>query len=173
MYDFSFTYPACSLEYTYDDAARNLYLFTVADSHLYESNITGFLTEVENSDGKFTLVEEFECDEYTEYIIRGTYSYQGIDDSCNAVRFYKDGCTYTTEAALTEYDFIAGLTRAGIPITDMSFSEDGRYICFSEERRKPHIPSLFGARDTYEKGEYMLDLTTFELIKVDVEQVEI
>ncbi len=171
--NFTFTYPAVSLRYTYDDAARALYLFSDTDGSIYERNITGFLAGVEGSDGLFTIEDEFECDEYTEYIIKGIYRDTSNTDGCNAVRFYKDGRTYNAEAALMEYDFAAYMMKDGVSITDMSFSDDGRYLCFSGERSRAQGYSPMGAGDVYEAGEYMLDMDTFELIRIDVREYEL
>ncbi len=172
--NFTFKYPSYFMRYTYDDAARSLRLFSdIADDSVYSANIAGFYEGISNSDGVFAAVDEFENDIYSQYVVKGIYADAANYDGCNAVRFYKNGLTANAESALWEYDFIAYMLQDGISITDMRFSADGKYLSFSGERSKPQKYSLMGMRNVYESGEYMLDMDTFALVKVDVQEYEL
>lgn len=166
-----FEYPAYFMRYTYHDSSRSLHLFSdIADHDVYSANIAGFAKGITASDGLFTVTAEFENDSYTQYVVKGIYRDTSNYDGCDAVRFYKNGCTFNAENALREYDFIAYIMKDGISITDMNFSGDGRYLFFSGERSKPEPNSPMGSRAVYESGEYMLDMDTFALTKVNVHE---
>lgn len=165
-----FEYPAYFMQYTYNDSLRSLYLFSdITDSDIYSLNISGFNAGIAASHGLFTITNEYENDSYTQYTVKGIYRDTANFDGCDAVRFYKNGRTFNAQNALLEYDFVAFVLMDGISITEMSFSDDGKYLYFSGQRSKAEPYSLMGMRDVYESGEYMLDMDTFALIKVKVD----
>lgn len=169
-----FDYPAFFMQYAYHDSSRSLYLVSnITDNDIYNTNISDFTAGISKSNGLFTITDEFENGSYSQYVVKGIYRDTANFDGCNAVRFYKNGITFNAENALREYDFIAHVMKDGISITDMSFSADGRYLCFSGERSKAYPNSLMGSREVYESGEYMLDMDTFALIKVKVQKYDL
>ena len=164
-----FEYPAYFMHYAYNDSSRSLHLFSnTIDTNAYKMNIAGFNKGISASGGLFTITDEFENDSYTQYVVKGIYRDTSNYDGCDAVRFYKNGRTFNVENALREYDFIAYTMKDGISITDMSFSDDGKYLYFSGERNKAEPNSPMGSRTVYESGEYMFDMDTFVLTKVNV-----
>ena len=166
-----FEYPAYFIRYNYDDTSRALYLFSdITDHNIYNNNITDFTKGISVSNGLFTVISESKNNSYTQYAVKGIYRDTSNYDGCNAIRLYKSGRTFNAENALKEYGFIASIMKDGISITDMSFSSDGKYLCFSGERSKAIPNSLMGVRSVYESGEYMLDMDTFALTKVNLSQ---
>lgn len=164
-----FEYPAYFMHYAYNDSSRSLHLFSnTIDTDAYKMNIADFNKGIRASGGLFTITDEFENDSYTQYVVKGIYRDTSNYDGCDAVQFYKSGRTFNVENALREYDFIAYMMQDGISITDMSFSDDGKYLYFSSERSKAEPNSLMGTRTVYESGEYMFDMDTFALTKVNV-----
>ena len=165
-------YPSYFIDHSYSDRTRTLYVQSnIAVDNMYETHLAKLADSISSSDGLLTIESEFTGDTYTEYAVKGIYRDMANPDGCNAVRFYKNGCVFNAENALTEYDFLSSEPlKEGISITDMSFSEDGKYLCFSGERSKPVPNSPMGWRDIYETGDYMLDMDTFELIKVNVQE---
>ena len=169
----NFNYPAYLMRYEYNDITKSLYLFSdISDYNIYNTNITGFMKGINDSDGLFKITSEFENDLFTQYTVQGIYRDSSNYKGCDAVRFYKDGHTFNVENVLYEYDFIAYFMSNGISITDMSFSTDGKYLCFSGERGKSNPYSLMGEKIVYESGEYMLDMDTFALTKLNISSYE-
>lgn len=165
---FDFTYSSYFMWYYYDDSTRTLNVFSdISENVLYDECHTSFIEAIDKSEGLFFVKDSFSNEEYSQYIVSGIYRDSSNFDGCDAVRFYKNGRILDAERALCEYEFIAYPMKNGLSLIDIKFSEDGRYLCFFGKRSKS-MGSPAGWRNEYEDGEYMLDMNTFELIKVDV-----
>ncbi len=158
------------MKHVYDDSKRTLNIYSeLYEDQLYEENIT----KADNAviDRGTQVIDTFETNEYTAHIYQGGYI-NGINtDGCSAVRYYHSGRMLDTEQILrSAYDFAQ---REGTSVYDATFSDDGKYILFNGKRSKAQKYSLMGTRNTYEEGEYMLDMDTFALTKVNVQSYEL
>lgn len=90
-------------------------------------------------------------------------------ESLTIVRFYKNGNTLDYTSILYTYSFVG--SPAGTSIYDDEikpiFSDDGKHLLFKANRTVGR-GSLMGMRDTFESGEYKLNLDTCELEKVNI-----
>ena len=73
------------------------------------------------------------------------------------------------------YSFIGtpiGTSVYGDDNKNLRFSDDGKYLIFKANRTAYKF-SLMGSRDTFESGEYKLNLDTCELEKVNITTYDI
>lgn len=155
---------------SYNDWSRRLHVFTdIGIYNLYESYIKAFEADIAAKNVVTEIVQKYSCDDYTEYVYRGAdRRVYANDESLTAIRFYKNGRIVDYSNVLIAYDFI-GWYGGGTSLYDSQskpcFSEDGRYLIFKAERTKETM-SLMGTRDSYDSGEYRLDLDTCKLEKL-------
>ena len=122
------------------------------------------------------IIDKYVCGEYTQYIHRGAFRYAFPPDrSITAVRFYKNGRILDYTNILDTYSFIGtpiGTSVYGDDNKNLRFSDDGKYLIFKANRTAYKF-SLMGSRDTFESGEYKLNLDTCELEKVNITTYDI
>lgn len=135
---FDFMYPSYFMRYYYDDSTRSLNTFSdIYENMLYDKYHTNFISNINKSEGLFSVKGSFSNEEYSQYVVSGIYRDSSNFDGCDAVRFYKCGRILDAESALYEYEFIAYPMKNGLSLTDIKISDDGKYLCFWGERSKP------------------------------------
>lgn len=163
----------------YNDSSRVLKIYSdISVNYLYNDNINKFETDMEDAKAYTSaeIIDKYVCGEYTQYIHRGAFRYAfSPDRSITAVRFYKNGRILDYTNILDTYSFIGtpiGTSVYGDDNKNLRFSDDGKYLIFKANRTAYKF-SLMGSRDTFESGEYKLNLDTCELEKVNITTYDI
>ena len=163
----------------YNDSSRVLKIYSnISVNYLYNDNISKFETDMEDAKDytPAEIIDKYVCEEYTQYIHRGAFRYAFPPDrSITAVRFYKNGRILDYTNILDAYSFIG--TPVGTSVYDDDnknprFSDDGKYLIFKANRTAYRF-SLMGSRDTFESGEYKLNLDTCELEKINITEYNV
>lgn len=169
MSQLNLTYHKYFICCNYDDDIRTLNVYSnIYNDGEYDANIAQVMTAKRNAE----ILDIVETGGYTAHIYRGGYVNSINENGCSAVRYYKNGRVLDAEEVLyTAYSFAE--SREGTAVYDAEFSADGKYLLFNGVRSKPQKYSLMGMRNKFEDGRYMLDMDTFELIKLDTQSYEL
>lgn len=163
-------YPKYFMMQSYNDFARILNVYSnIAIEYLYENNINNFELDIENQNVATEIVDKYNCEDFTQYIYRGASRMVFPTESLTVVRFYKNGNILDYTNILYAYSFIG--SPVGTSIYDFEekpiFLNEGKYLFF-KGRRTADRGSIMGFRDTFEAGEYKINLDTCELEKVNI-----
>ena len=168
-------YPKYFMMQSYTDFSRVLNVYSdISINYLYEKNISDFESDIKNQSRAYEIVDKYTCEDYTQYIYRGISEVPNYRDNLTVVRFYKNGSIMDYTNVLLAYCFtesIVGSTNLYDKEFKPFFSEDGTYLTF-KARRTRFTWSLMGVRNTFEEGEYRLNLNTCELEKIDTKAAE-
>ena len=168
-------YPKYFMMQSYNDFARVLNVYSdIAVDYLYDNNVKRFETDVKNLNVATEIIDKYTCEDFTQYIYRNASRMVFPTESLTAVRFYKNGKILDYTNILYTYSFVG--SPAGTSIYDYetkpTFSNDGECLSFKGNRTADRS-SIMGLRDTFETGEYKLNLYTCELEKVNVTKYNI
>lgn len=168
-------YPKYFMMQSYNNFARILNIYSdIAIDYLYDSNIKRFETDIKNLNVATEIIDKYTCEDFTQYIYRGASRMVFPTESLTIVRFYKNGNILDYTSILYTYSFVG--SPAGTSIYDDEikpiFSNDGKHLLFKANRTVDRY-SLMGLRDTFESGEYKLNLDTCELEKINITTYDI
>lgn len=163
-------YPKYFMMQSYNDFARVLNVYSdISIDYLYDSNVKKFETDIKNLNVATEIIDKYTCEDFTQYIYRGASRIVFPTESLTVVRFYKNGNILDYTNILYAYSFVG--SPAGTSIYDYetkpTFSNDGECLLFKGNRTEGKS-SIMGLRDTFETGQYKLNLYTCELEKVNI-----